>query len=127
MLIRYGYEITVNCQQPTAMVTLLGLREGIDPADGGRLGELSRGFDIEFRPGPAGAPRVFAAGAEVTEAIRSQEVSRNVSEVSAHRAVRAAMVAKAVETTAFDAGAAADHKTVFKGLDVCSHPREVFH
>ena len=28
MLIRYGYEITVNCQQPTAMVTLLSLREG---------------------------------------------------------------------------------------------------
>ncbi len=28
MLIRYGYEITVRCQQPTAMVTLLGLRDG---------------------------------------------------------------------------------------------------
>ncbi len=28
MLIRYGYEITVYCQQPTAMVTLLGLRDG---------------------------------------------------------------------------------------------------
>ncbi|USQ94174.1 transglutaminase-like domain-containing protein [Caulobacter sp. RL271] len=28
MLIRYGYEITVFCQQPTAMVTLLGLRDG---------------------------------------------------------------------------------------------------
>jgi len=28
MLIRYGYEITVNCQQPTAMVTLLGIRDG---------------------------------------------------------------------------------------------------
>jgi transglutaminase-like putative cysteine protease len=28
MLIRYGYEITVHCQQPTAMVTLLSLRDG---------------------------------------------------------------------------------------------------
>jgi len=28
MLIRYGYEITVYCQQPTAMVTLLGIRDG---------------------------------------------------------------------------------------------------
>ncbi|CAN5169305.1 transglutaminase family protein [soil metagenome] len=28
MLIRYGYEITVNCQQPTAMVTLLSIRDG---------------------------------------------------------------------------------------------------
>ncbi|CAN5186623.1 transglutaminase family protein [soil metagenome] len=28
MLIRYGYEITVFCSQPTAMVTQLGIREG---------------------------------------------------------------------------------------------------
>jgi transglutaminase-like putative cysteine protease len=28
MLIRYGYEISVECAQPTAMVTLLGLRDG---------------------------------------------------------------------------------------------------
>lgn len=30
MLIRYGYEITVNCQVPTAMVTMLGVRDGRD-------------------------------------------------------------------------------------------------
>ena len=30
MLIRYGYEITVNCQQPTAMVTLLSIRDGCE-------------------------------------------------------------------------------------------------
>src|SRR5579859_7104668 len=28
MLIRYGYEITINCWQPTAVVTLLQIREG---------------------------------------------------------------------------------------------------
>ncbi len=28
MLIRYGYEITINCWQPTAVVTLLEIREG---------------------------------------------------------------------------------------------------
>lgn len=28
MLIRYGYEISVNCQQPTPMVTLLSIRGG---------------------------------------------------------------------------------------------------
>jgi len=28
MLIRYGYEITINCQSPTAVVTLLQVREG---------------------------------------------------------------------------------------------------
>ena len=28
MLIRFGYEITINCWQPTAVVTLLGLRDG---------------------------------------------------------------------------------------------------
>jgi transglutaminase-like putative cysteine protease len=28
MLIRYGYEITINCWRPTAIVTLLSIREG---------------------------------------------------------------------------------------------------
>lgn len=28
MLIHFGYEITINCWQPTAVVTLLGLRDG---------------------------------------------------------------------------------------------------
>lgn len=31
MLIRYGYEITVNCNQPTAMVCLLAVHEERDP------------------------------------------------------------------------------------------------
>lgn len=73
-------------------VTLLGLKQGIAPGDGGALGELSRRVDISFRPGPEGAPRVFAADEEITEDIRSPEVTANVSEVSAHASVREVMV-----------------------------------
>lgn len=74
-------------------VTLLGLRQGIDLGDGRALGELSREVDISFEPGPDGSPRVFAAGDEITEDIRTPEVTATVSEVSAHAPVREVMVA----------------------------------
>lgn len=81
-------------------VTLIALRQGIDMSDGERLGALSQSLDIEFKPGPGGVPSVFAAGEEVTEEIRRQDVSHNVSEVSAHKQVREAMVEKQRRLTA---------------------------
>ncbi len=39
MLIRYGYEITLTCQQPTALVCLLSVRD--DPAADIRLPETT--------------------------------------------------------------------------------------
>lgn len=75
-------------------VTLMALKDGIAANNGRLLGELSQSLDISFEPGPEGVPRVFADGVEVTDAIRSQEVSGSVSEVSAHREVREALVAK---------------------------------
>jgi len=75
-------------------VTLLALEQRISPADGDELDLLARNAEIGFQPGPAGVPRVFAGCREVTEAIRSQEVTSNVSEVSAHAGVREAMVEK---------------------------------
>ena len=75
-------------------VTLLALEQGIHPDAGPELGQLARNLEIGFQPGPGGVPRVFAGCREVTDAIRSQEVSANVSEVSAHARVREAMVAR---------------------------------
>lgn len=73
-------------------VTLLGLEQGILPSAGEELGQLSRHMQMSFQPGPDGSPRVFAGCREVTEEIRSPEVTSNVSEVSAHAEVREAMV-----------------------------------
>ncbi len=75
-------------------VTLLALEQGIALDNGGELGSLARNAEIIFKPGPAGVPRVFAGCREVTEAIRSPEVTASVSEVSAHPEVRAVMVDK---------------------------------
>lgn len=75
-------------------ITLLAMEQGISPGAGDELGFLAGHMEMGFQPGPDGAPRVFAGCREVTEEIRAPEVSRNVSEVSAHAAVRDAMVEK---------------------------------
>ncbi len=75
-------------------VTLLALEQHTDLEDAEELGMLARHAEISFQPGPGGVPRVYAGCREVTEEIRSQEVSRSVSQVSAHAPVRAAMVEK---------------------------------
>ncbi|MCL5882687.1 MAG: (d)CMP kinase, partial [Actinobacteria bacterium] len=73
-------------------VTLLALEQGIPPGNGDDLGQLARNAEIGFQPGPGGAPRVFAGCREVTAEIRSLEVTGNVSEVSAQRQVREALL-----------------------------------
>lgn len=75
-------------------VTLLALEQGISPGDAGELGLLARNAEIGFQPGPGGVPRVFAGCREVSEEIRSLEVTSNVSEVSAHAQVREALLEK---------------------------------
>ena len=74
-------------------VALAARRAGIPWDDGTRLGELARGLDLSFRPG-AGSLRVFLGGEDVSEAIRTPEMSMGASAVSAHVPVREALVAK---------------------------------
>lgn len=57
------------------------------------ISTLAKTMVIEFKP-EASVNRVFVDGAEVTEAIRSAEVTANVSRVAAIGAVREAMVAQ---------------------------------
>ena len=61
--------------------------------DEDRISTLAKTMVIEFKP-EASVNRVFVDGAEVTEAIRSTEVTANVSRVAAIGAVREAMVAQ---------------------------------
>ena len=72
-------------------VTLRFLESGL-PFSEAAVTAIAEKISITFRYGN-GVNRVFADGEEVTEAIRSLEVSRNVSKVAAVGGVRTAMVA----------------------------------
>jgi cytidylate kinase len=74
-------------------VALAARRAGIPWDDGPRLGELTRGLDLSFRT-VAGSVRVFLGREDVSEAIRTPEMSMGASAVSVHVPVREALVAK---------------------------------
>lgn len=71
-------------------------QEGVSADDPEALGALARDNAIEFGhvPGDPAPRRVFIAGEEVTAAIRTAEIDRAVSSVSAVPAVREALVAQ---------------------------------
>ncbi len=75
-------------------VTYLALRLGYDLADGAALAELAAStvFRVETPTVDDGRQyTVLANGEDVTWALRSAQVERNVSQVSCHPAVRAAL------------------------------------
>lgn len=72
-------------------VTAECLRQGIDPADAAAVTQVARTITIAFGTSPAGQT-VTANGRDVTAEIRTPEVDRNVSAVSAIPEVRTAMV-----------------------------------
>lgn len=74
-------------------VALAARRAGVPWDDGTRLGELARGMALSFRS-VAGSVRVFLGGEDVSDAIRTPEMSMGASAVSAHVPVREALVAK---------------------------------
>lgn len=77
-------------------LTYLAIQRGLDPSAGSALAALARQTVIDVLPdGPAdGRPyTVLADGADVTWAIRQNDVTQAVSAVSAHAAVRTEMVA----------------------------------
>ncbi|HEX9205855.1 MAG TPA: (d)CMP kinase [Candidatus Deferrimicrobiaceae bacterium] len=74
-------------------VALAARREGVPWDDGTRLGDLARRIDLSFRT-EGGSARVLLGGEDVGEAIRTPEISMGASAVSAHGAVREALVAK---------------------------------
>ena len=76
-------------------LTWQALRQGIDPSDGAGLADLARRLKVEIRPPSRRDGRqadVRVNGHDVSLAIRSAEVDANVSAVSAHPEVRAALV-----------------------------------
>ncbi|MBI3969304.1 MAG: (d)CMP kinase [Chloroflexi bacterium] len=76
-------------------VTWLALRDGVEPTDEATLAELAATKPIDICPATVADGRqydVYADGVDVTWAIRSPEVDARVSPVSAHPAVRAALL-----------------------------------
>lgn len=69
-------------------ITLVALRDGIDPEDAKACGELAGRIVLSFDAGG----HVLIDGQPGEPEIRSADVSRNVSAVSAHPVVRAAIV-----------------------------------
>jgi CMP/dCMP kinase len=70
-------------------VALWGLRQGVDMGDMHRMEQLAMAAGIELSPG-----RIALNGEDVTEAIRTPEVSSGASKVAVIPGVRRAMVAK---------------------------------
>ena len=66
-----------------------GLRQGVDMGDMHRMEQLASASQIELSPG-----RIALNGEDITEAIRTQEVSNGASKVAVIPGVRRAMVAK---------------------------------
>lgn len=72
-------------------VTWLVLTSGIDPADGMAVAPLLAGLKLQLGGGAGGGVQVSVNGCDVSEAIRSPEVTAQVSVVAAHPCVRAAL------------------------------------
>ncbi|MDN7225827.1 (d)CMP kinase [Planococcus sp. N064] len=72
-------------------ITLKALNEGINLSDNEAAGELLAKTAIDLQPSENGQ-LVFLDQQNVTEAIRSQEVTGSVSEMAAHESVRLQMV-----------------------------------
>ncbi|MBB5323429.1 cytidylate kinase [Anoxybacillus tepidamans] len=74
-------------------LTYLALQKGIDVDDEQALLQLLRNTYIELKPSEHGQ-RVFVNGEDVTNVIRSEDVTNNVSFVAKHSLVREEMVAR---------------------------------
>ena len=74
-------------------LTYYALANKINPADEKELAEIAEQLPLEFRR-IDGGNLVFLNGQDISKEIRTPEVTKNVSEISAHLLVRRAMVAK---------------------------------
>lgn len=66
--------------------------KGIDPADAEKVAAEVASFRFEIRTTPQGERAYFVDGTEVTEAIRSREISTISSQIAAYPSVRKSMV-----------------------------------
>ncbi|MFC7685140.1 (d)CMP kinase [Ureibacillus sp. GCM10028918] len=94
-------------------VTNKAMSQNIDLSDANSLEKMLLNTSIILEPSQNGQ-LVFVDGENVTEAIRSNEVTANVSEVAAHANIREILVAKQQEL-------AARGGIVMDGRDIATH------
>ncbi len=75
-------------------VTWLVQKSGVDPIDAAAIEPLLQSLDLQLRSLPGRGQQVLVNGEDVSEAIRSPEVTGAVSGVAAHRCVRQALTAQ---------------------------------
>ncbi|NGX42781.1 MAG: Cytidylate kinase, partial [Chlamydiae bacterium] len=86
------------------------IKHNIDPSDDEQLGQYLKTFDFDIQVSD-GKKRYFFEGEDITETIRSEEVTALVSEVSAIRSVRDVLVK-------FQRKLGSDADAVFEGRDM---------
>ncbi|QFF98689.1 (d)CMP kinase [Psychrobacillus glaciei] len=77
-------------------ITYKAIQSNIDLQDGEKLTNILNKTSIELKPSPKGQ-LVFLDNQEVTDEIRSKEVTASVSEVAAHADLRKEMVLRQLE------------------------------
>lgn len=73
-------------------VALVASERGVDWDDGPALGALATSLDLRFAPVKSGRPPLFVDGVDRSVDIRQPEISQGASRVSAHPAVREALL-----------------------------------
>jgi cytidylate kinase len=111
---RLGYDVLDTGAMYRA-VTLVVLERGVDPSDAGAAAAIAEGLALEV------GERTCVDGRDVSEAIRGPEVTAAVSTVSAHPAVRAALVARQRAWVAARAGGVVEGRDI--GTVVFPHAR----
>ncbi|MCF6408247.1 (d)CMP kinase [Pseudalkalibacillus salsuginis] len=94
-------------------ITLKALRNDIDISDESALEEILKTTTIDLQK-KSDKQFVVLDGEDVTEEIRTSEVTKNVSEVSKHPAVRIEMVKRQQELSR-------EHSVVMDGRDIGTH------
>ena len=75
-------------------VTWLVQQRGVEPQDAAAVDALLSALDLQLQSLPGGGQQVLVNGEDVSQAIRSPEVTGSVSVVAAHRCVRQALTAQ---------------------------------
>ncbi|MEK4385403.1 (d)CMP kinase [Solibacillus sp. FSL W7-1464] len=94
-------------------VTYKAMKENIQLHDAGAIEKMLQQTAITLKPSEQGQ-LVFVDGQDVSQAIRSNEVTANVSEVAAHANIREILVAMQQKL-------AADGGVVMDGRDIATH------
>ena len=99
-------------------VALWAVRQGVDPGDMHRMEQLAIAAEIELSPG-----HIALNGEDVTDAIRTPEVSSGASKIAVIPGVRRAMVAKQREIGERDQRGDGRPRHRHRGVSECRRSR----